>query len=144
MINQKGMQARPILIVLDDIDIRDGFQLVLEGSGYSVILAKDAQMGLGILETHPIHELPFVILLELQVSDLENDNFVNRIRNHAKKEIAELPIILLSSSKVDSHIFSVQENLTKPIDMDALLKIISSYQEQSEINSSKARTKLDH
>lgn len=81
-----------ILVVDDDMDIRDALQIILEKNGYRVRLAKNGKEALQELWTRK----PDLMILDVMMStDTEGFDLAYEIKNTA--DFANLPIIMLTS-----------------------------------------------
>jgi CheY-like chemotaxis protein len=123
--------SRPILIVEDDPDIREVLQLILEGEAYTVLTAKNGLEGLNLVQSLKNEELPFLILLDLQMPILSGQEFLKLIRAHARPELVQLSIVVLSAGKIELENLVVQDRLAKPVDVDRLLQVVRSYEDSA-------------
>ena len=67
-----------VLIVEDELSIREMYAYKLKASGYQVITAEDGQIGLNQAKKH----LPDIILLDLRMPHLSGDKMLERLREH--------------------------------------------------------------
>ncbi len=81
-----------ILVVDDDMDIRDALQIILEKNGYGVRLAKSGKEALKELNIRK----PDLMILDVMMStDTEGFDLAYELKNTA--DFANLPIIMLTS-----------------------------------------------
>lgn len=81
-----------ILVVDDDMDIRDALQIILEKNGYRVRLAKNGKEALKELNIRK----PDLMILDVMMStDTEGFDLAYELKNTA--DFADLPIIMLTS-----------------------------------------------
>jgi CheY-like chemotaxis protein len=113
---------RTILVVEDDLDIREVMRMVLEASGYQVLEASDGAEALGVAHAHR----PCVILLDLMMPGM--DGFQFRESQLQDPAIASIPVVIVSGAG------TVAENasqlgaagyLVKPTDMQLLLALMA-------------------
>ena len=114
-------QVRPILLVEDDPEVRDGLRSVLESAGYSVVCAGEGREALDRVRSGP----PSLILLDLMMPVM--DGFEFRVQQMQDPGIASIPVIVFSAGgdlqeKVAP--LRVAACLRKPVDVDALLGLI--------------------
>lgn len=81
-----------ILVVDDDMDIRDALQIILEKNGYGVRLAKN---GKEALEELNIRKPDLMILDVMMSTDTEGFDLAYELKN--TPDFANLPIIMLTS-----------------------------------------------
>lgn len=113
-----------MLIVDDDVDLRESFDMVFRLEDYDVLSAKDGAEAMEILKSLSEKELPDLILLDYQMPRMDGVTFSQlKARN---KKLAMIPVVLLSASgdKKDvretalAHAF-----VQKPIELGKLLEI---------------------
>lgn len=81
-----------ILVVDDDMDIREALQIILESAGYQVRLAANGQEALSALQ----QRRPDLMILDVMMStDTEGFDVACELKNSA--DYANLPIIMLTS-----------------------------------------------
>jgi DNA-binding response OmpR family regulator len=81
-----------ILVVDDDMDIRDSLQIILEKNGYAVRLAKNGKEALRELGT----KKPDLMILDVMMStDTEGFDLAYELKN--MPDFSSLPIIMLTS-----------------------------------------------
>ncbi len=81
-----------ILVVDDDMDIRDALQIILEKHGYVVRLAPNGAAALAELKARK----PDLMILDVMMStDTEGFDLAYELKNSA--DYADLPIIMLTS-----------------------------------------------
>lgn len=123
------MPARKILLVEDDIDIRENMTMVLryEGyEGYEVLQAEQGADAIAKLESCS-DDLPDVILLDLFMPVMNGREFLDAIDAHARSEFQKIPVILITASEknnredLDTRTAAV---LRKPIDLKYFLDLI--------------------
>lgn len=109
-----------MLVVDDDVDLRSMIGLVLEGAGYSVLLASDGRMALEMLRETAA---PGLILLDLYMPEMSGYQFVE----HLKKtpELSSVPLILMTAANErDREDVPAVAAIRKPIDHHELLFVV--------------------
>ncbi len=112
-------KTKKILIVEDDIDIRETLEQLLELEGYDVYSASNGKVGMETLSEMPS---PDLILLDLLMPVMNGWEFLQ-----AQKQLHEhnsVPVFILSSY---SNVEDIPETLLyveKPLDFSGLLKQI--------------------
>jgi CheY-like chemotaxis protein len=113
-----------ILVVDDDMDIRETLAQILEFEGFNVICASNGQEAIERLKS----VRPNLILLDLMMPVMDGYEF--RIAQKARPEIAEIPVIVLSADgnvKQKAAAADVQAFLRKPIELETLLAAIRQF-----------------
>lgn len=86
------MGKETILVVDDEIEIRNLIAIYLRGEGYEVLHAADGEEGLKLLKEHNIH----LIILDIMMPKIDGIHMCMKVR-----EVAEMPIIMLSAKTQD-------------------------------------------
>lgn len=111
-----------ILLVEDDIDVREALVEALRDKGYEVDTAVD---GVQALERLRGGARPGVILLDLMMPRMDGAEF--RTVQRADPALAHLPVVLLSAdARMDekARVLDVQGAIRKPIDLAQLTAAI--------------------
>ncbi|KFE63450.1 response regulator [Hyalangium minutum] len=117
--------SRRILVVEDDLYIRESVRELLEGEGHTVFSAENGAHALTELEA--MRQPPDVILLDLMMP--VKDGFQFRSEQQANPRIAHIPVVVMSA---DPHLDNHRESLAartylhKPLDIDLLLAAMSA------------------
>ena len=116
------MTPRPVLLVDDDMDIRETLRLLLEDAGYEVYVAENGREALELLTTSTV--LPGLILLDLMMPVMTGEEMLSALK--AVNELASIPVTIVTASgaprpKLASGL------LTKPVDLDELLRIVAKH-----------------
>lgn len=112
-----------ILVVEDEVDLRENIQLSLEKSGYNVLVAGDGTEALEMLHLQPVD----LILADIAMPEMNGYQLLERVRENPKW--AAISFVFLTSRKLDSDIrfgkaLGVDDYLTKPIYPADLLAVI--------------------
>ena len=99
-----------ILVVEDEINIRNLIVALLETNGYAAIVAGDYTTGKMMYESHR----PDLVILDLGLPDIDGTTFINEVR-----KVSLTPIIVLSartdeSDKVGALDMGANDYVTKP------------------------------
>jgi len=120
--------SESILIVDDNIDNLELTQILLEGEGFQVRLAEDAESALQILQTYR----PRLILMDIQLPGMDGLELTRRLRR--KPELRDVIILALSAYAMKGD----EENalaagcdgyITKPINTRTFVAAVRAYLE---------------
>jgi len=112
------MSANPdILLVDDDIDLRQCLVDVLEDSGYQV---RTASSGLEALRLLNAEALPRLILLDLMMPDLNGWQFYEQ--KQKIERLAGIPVLVVTASRVVGATFPGSEVLLKPFSVETVVQ----------------------
>ncbi len=129
-----GLRARPprgtILVVDDDLEVRDAVASVLADEGYAVAGAGD---GIEALEWLARGDRPRLILLDWKMPRCDGLHF--RQRQLADPAISSIPVVVLTayrrgdrvSSRDDAALarLALSHTLRKPVGLDLLLDVVA-------------------
>jgi CheY-like chemotaxis protein len=115
-----------VLIVEDDLDIRDALGQILEDEGYVVATAANGQEALDQLRSGA--PPPRLILLDLMMPVMNGWQF--RAEQMDDPALADIPVVVISA---DTHVgdkasqLGVNEYFRKPIEITGLLRTLERY-----------------
>lgn len=116
----------PILIVEDDLEIKESLADILRDEGYEVIETSNGKEALAYLTEE--NKLPCLILVDLMMPEMNGEAFRREQLNN--KNIADIPTVLFSADgQLDKKALSIgfKDYLKKPIDLEELLVIAERY-----------------
>ncbi len=113
-----------ILIIDDEIRLRDSTAEILELNGYMLVRAKDGIEGLN----KAMEFLPDLILCDVMMPNCDGYDFLNRIK---KSHLSHVPVILLTARteiEDESRGISLGANkyITKPFEISELISSIEA------------------
>ena len=116
--------SKKILIVEDEIDIREGISEYLSEVGYDVMVAEDGQEGIDLFKSNEFD----LVLLDIMLPKINGFGVLSQIR-----EISDVPVMMLTAMTDDySQIMSFNEKaddyITKPFSVVVLHKRIEALQ----------------
>jgi DNA-binding response OmpR family regulator len=86
-------KQKTILVVEDDVTMREIVVQKLRSEGYNVLEAEHGKKGVKLATK----EKPHVILLDLMLPEMDGFEVLSYIRNHQDKTVTEIPIIILTN-----------------------------------------------
>jgi signal transduction histidine kinase/CheY-like chemotaxis protein len=122
-----GAHRRSLLYIEDNLaNVKLVERILAERDDIKIIPAMQGRLGLELAREHQ----PFLILLDLHLSDISGEEVLRRLTSDP--ETASIPVVILSADASPGQIQRVLNQgaltyLTKPIDVDELLRILDSY-----------------
>ena len=123
-----------ILLVEDDVDLREALVESLREEGYTVECAGDGAQAMALLRRGI---RPSLILLDLMMPRMNGSEF--RMAQKVDPALRHLPVVLLSADarmEEKARALEVQGAIRKPIDLDELVAVIERY--RPEVNRTSA------
>ena len=113
-----------ILIVEDEIDIREGISEYLSEVGYDVMVAEDGQEGIDLFKSNEFD----LVLLDIMLPKINGFGVLSQIR-----EISDVPVMMLTAmtdyySQIMSFNEKADDYITKPFSVVVLHKRIEALQ----------------
>ena len=124
------IKKKPILVIEDDLDIRESLEQILISEGYQVVCAEDGKQGL--LKLKEMTEEPCLILLDLFMPEMGGGAFLKELKKDPAQSIAKIPVLVLSAVPAEADIVESLGPLAdgfikKPIDLEELLEGIREH-----------------
>lgn len=112
-------EGRTVLVVDDDVDLREILRDVLEHAGYSIVLAKDGGQAFDLLQG----ELrPAVVLLDLFMPAMTGMQVHAAMQGDPR--LATIPVVIITSDPSSAP--QDLPVLKKPIRIDDLLRVVGA------------------
>ncbi|MBA2541678.1 MAG: response regulator [Deltaproteobacteria bacterium] len=115
-----------VLIVEDDLDIREALEAVLVHHGFSTFAAENGEVALDRMRSDATR--PYVILLDVVMPVMDGHELHRNLRGDP--ELCDIPIVLLTAhSRGDDDARAMQADgfLKKPCDRDTLVAMINRF-----------------
>ncbi|MEI7751084.1 MAG: response regulator [Candidatus Omnitrophota bacterium] len=114
--------SNKILIVEDDSDFQDIYQLYLQGESFQVLTAMNGKEAMAVLEK----ETPDLIILDLIMPVMDGEEFYLWLRSQEKWQ--RIPVIVASvNEKIPLRMIELggmAGSLKKPFEIDVLVEMI--------------------
>jgi PAS domain S-box-containing protein len=122
-----------VLVVEDDINSKELLSVMLNNAGYRVVLVENGAKALEIAKK--VH--PFAITLDLNLPGMDGTEVLENLKN--SNYTSSIPVIVLSSlgEKDVGMVAGIVDHLTKPIDNNRLLQVLSVLMKNPERDSLK-------
>lgn len=124
------MASKHILVVDDEIGIRELLRDILQDEGYRVDLAENA----GAARSMRLHERPDVVLLDIWMPDCDG---ITLLKEWANGGLLTMPVVMMSGhgtidTAVEATRIGAFDFLEKPIALQKLLKTVANALKHSE------------
>jgi two-component system, chemotaxis family, chemotaxis protein CheY len=110
-----------VLMVDDDVSIREVVQLALLDEGYEVLLAEDGQRALELVDARQ----PSIILVDMNMPVMDGPAFCDALADHTP---ATRPTIVVMTASDRAHAFRehchANDELGKPFELDELYAVV--------------------
>lgn len=117
---------KTILVVEDDLDIRDSISDILSMHGYQVFIATDGKQGLSKALANP----PDLIISDIMMPGLDGYQLLQKLK--ASAALKPIPVVLLSAKAQSSDAerglaLGAAHYILKPFKMDELMRVVRLY-----------------
>lgn len=118
--------SKKILVIEDDISIRELLVELLQGEGYTVVSAFNGIEGLNCLETKKIE--PNLILIDLMMPGMDGFKFrKEQLKNEVWSKIPTIVMSAESNAKEKMKDMNITAFLSKPVELDTILKTVARH-----------------
>jgi two-component system, cell cycle response regulator DivK len=120
------MPSEPILIVDDNAANLKLARVLLEGDGYEVRTAADAEEALNVLETFA----PRLILMDIQLPGMDGLELTRRLKSErSTRQIVILALTAYAMKGDETRVLAAgcDGYVSKPIDLDGLLRLVGQF-----------------
>jgi len=115
----------PVLVVDDQVDVRESLAFLLELKGYAVVTAADGREALGQMRRGV---RPGLILLDLMMPDMDGLEF--RREQLKDPQLSTVPIVVCSAhpdATSTAERLGAAACLPKPLNIDRLLSLVAAH-----------------
>jgi two-component system, cell cycle response regulator DivK len=120
------MSSEPILIVDDNAANLKLARVLLEGDGYEVRTAADAEEALKLLDTF----LPRLILMDIQLPGMDGLELTRRLKSErTTRQIVVVALTAYAMKGDEARVLAAgcDGYVSKPIDLDGLLRLVGQH-----------------
>jgi CheY-like chemotaxis protein len=110
--------SKPILIVEDDLDIRDAMREILEDEGYEACAAANGAEALEVLDQVP---KPGLVLLDLMMPVMDGYQFLEVFRSNPA--FADIPVVVVTAGILV--VPGIAGFIKKPFDTEQLVRMVN-------------------
>jgi len=113
-----------ILVVEDDIDLRDALSDTLQLAGYAVCVAQDGRMALDMIESKE----PVLVITDIQMPRMDG----HALLKHIKKRWPDLPVMIMTAyGSIEKAVQAMRDGavdyMTKPFEAEVLVNMVGQY-----------------
>jgi CheY-like chemotaxis protein len=123
--------TKRILIIEDDIDIRELIAEILKEEGYHTATAENGKLGLDYLVSCKVEDRPDCIILDLMMPVMTGIQVLEKLQSDYPNDLAKIPVIIATakgSPKED--LKNMPSNVTKirkPMDVNELIDTVDAH-----------------
>ncbi len=126
------MSYSTVLVVEDDLSLREALRDTLDLAGYDVATAEDGSAALDVLSSKEIG----LVISDVQMRPMDGNALLKKIKSNNP----ELPVLLMTAhGSVQNAVEAMREGasdyLLKPFDANALIKMVARYFSREHSNS---------
>ena len=119
---EAAQSAKRILLVDDDAEIIESLRLALEANSYEVLIARDGNQGLALIE----RENPDLIILDMMMPKRSGFLVLEKLR---RSRPVPLRVIMITANEGSRHkayaeMLGVDDYIRKPFAMDRLMESV--------------------
>lgn len=122
---------KKILIIEDDIDIRELISEILNEEGYLTATAENGKIGLDYLIACDINERPDCIILDLMMPVMTGLQVLERLQADHPNDLAKIPVIIATAKgSPKEELRNMPDNVTKirkPMDVNELIDTVAKH-----------------
>lgn len=115
------MKLNAVLVVEDNLDIREMTAAILREKGHLVLEAENGHEALRILDDLP--EPPCLVLLDLMMPVMDGWAFMQNLRDADR--LASLPIVIVSAAPGEKD--GARRFIKKPVSPEVLIKLVEEF-----------------
>lgn len=113
-----------ILVVEDDVDLRDALSDTLQMAGYDVCVAQDGRMALDVIESKE----PVLVVSDIQMPKMDGHALLKQV----KKRWPDLPMMMMTAyGSIEKAVQAMRDGavdyLTKPFEAEVLVNMVGQY-----------------
>jgi CheY-like chemotaxis protein len=113
---------KTVLLVEDDLDLRNVIADVLRDNGYAMLLAANGEEALQRLQAEGTR--PSLILLDLMMPAMNGWELLQELKSDSG--FSQIPIVVLTAFH-QTHTLGTEAYLRKPVPLETLLDTVSRY-----------------
>lgn len=122
---------KKILIVEDDMDIRELIAELLGEEGYQIATAENGKIGLDYLIACKSDERPDCIILDLMMPVMTGIQVLDHLQNNYPVDLAKIPVIIATAKgSPKDDLVNLPENvitIRKPMDVNELIDTVAKH-----------------
>lgn len=122
--------SKKILIIEDDIDIRELIAEILDEEGYRTFTAENGKIGLDYLIACDVNDRPDCIILDLMMPVMTGIQVIEALQANYSNDLALIPIIVATAKGSPNDDLkdmpSTVTKIRKPMDVNELIDTVAS------------------
>lgn len=128
-------KVKKILIIEDDIDIRELIAEILNEEGYVTATAENGKVGLDYLIACQENDRPDCIILDLMMPVMTGLQVLEKLQSDYPNDLAKIPVIIATAKgSPKEELRNMPGNVTKirkPMDVNELIDTVAKHSNRS-------------
>lgn len=119
------MAKKTVLIIDDDLDLRETIAMALEAEDYGVLSASNGRSALELLSSKRPSDIS-CILLDLMMPEMDGKEFLRRLHEE-HREFAKVPVIIATAMGVPVQNIAIPypvARIQKPMELEELYRVV--------------------
>lgn len=119
------MGKKTVLIIDDDLDLREAIAMALEAADYGVLTASNGRNALELLKTKSPGDISCIVL-DLMMPEMDGKEFLRRLHDESSK-FANTPVVVATAMGVPVEDIAIPfpvARIQKPMELDELYRVV--------------------
>lgn len=121
------MNKKTVLVIDDDLDLRETIAMALEAEDYDVLTASNGRLALEVLAARSPADISCIVL-DLMMPEMDGKEFLRRLHEEYR-EFARIPVIIATAMGIPVQNIAIPypvERIQKPMELDELYRALES------------------
>ena len=115
-------KKKRVVLIDDDAEIIESMRFALEQAGYEVMIARDGNQGLSMVEKHR----PDLVVVDMMMPKRSGFLVIEKLRRSDQRDLVKQKIIMVTANEGRRHkeyakMLGVDDYIRKPFPMDRLI-----------------------
>ena len=121
---ETASHSQRILIVDDNLPLREVMAIMLKDEGYEVSEASDGESALKLLLDCEEQNCPSCIVLDVMMPHMNGDELLKQITKQKRNDLKNIPVVVYSAEGLIKNHPQIKARLQKPVSIELLFSAI--------------------